>query len=39
MQDALEELDSRYGGIEHYLRDYCAVEHDALLTLRQRLLR
>ena len=38
MQAALEELDSRYGGIERYLRDDAGVDADTLLTLRQRLL-
>ena len=38
MADALDELDSRYGGIERYLREHCAVDHDALLTLRRLLL-
>jgi protein-tyrosine phosphatase len=38
MADALDELDTRYGGIESYLRDYCAVEPEALLSLRRALL-
>ena len=35
MQDALDELDSRYGGIERYLREHAGVDPDALLTLRR----
>ena len=38
MQDALDELDVHYGGIEHYLRRHCGVDHAALLTLRRTLL-
>jgi hypothetical protein len=38
MADALDEVDTRYGGIEHYLREHCAVDHDALLVLRRLLL-
>ena len=38
MQAALDELDSRYGGIERYLRDDAGVDADTLRTLRQRLL-
>jgi protein-tyrosine phosphatase len=39
MAAALDELDTRYGGIEHYLREHCAVDPDALETLRELLLR
>jgi hypothetical protein len=38
MQDALDELDDRYGGIENYLRERCGVDYDALLRLRRLLL-
>jgi len=38
MQSALDELDSRYGGIERYLRDDAGVDADTLRTLRQGLL-
>jgi protein-tyrosine phosphatase len=38
MADALDELDTRYGGIERYLREHCAVDHEVLLTLRRLLL-
>ena len=38
MADALDELDSRYGGIERYLLEQCGVHHDELLTLRLLLL-
>jgi protein-tyrosine phosphatase len=38
MASTLDELDARYGGIEHYLRGKCAVDQDALLGLRRLLL-
>ena len=38
MADALDELESRYGGIERYLREQGGVDPDALLTLRRTLL-
>jgi protein-tyrosine phosphatase len=38
MEDALDELESQYGGIERYLREQCGVDPDALLTLRRTLL-
>ena len=38
MADALDELESRYGGIERYVREQCGVHLDALLTLRRTLL-
>jgi protein-tyrosine phosphatase len=38
MADALDEVDTRYGGIERYLREHCAVDPDVLLTLRRVLL-
>ena len=38
MQDTLDELDTRYGGADNYLREHCGVDHDALTTLRRLLL-
>ena len=38
MQSVLDELDSRYGGIEQFLRGKCAVAPDALSRLRELLL-
>ena len=38
MQTALDELDSRYGGIEPFLRQHCAVDADVLARLRALLL-
>jgi protein-tyrosine phosphatase len=38
METALDELDTRHGGIERYLRVNCGVDHDALQTLRRLLL-
>ena len=38
MAAALDELDTRYGGIERYLRDDCSVDPGALKTLRHSLL-
>lgn len=38
MADALGELESRYGGIERYLREQGGVDPDTLLTLRRTLL-
>jgi protein-tyrosine phosphatase len=38
MADALDELESRYGGIDRYLREQCGVDGDALRTLRRTLL-
>ncbi|HZB40832.1 MAG TPA: tyrosine-protein phosphatase, partial [Ilumatobacter sp.] len=29
MQDTLDELDTRYGGADNYLREHCGVDHDA----------
>ena len=38
MQTALDELDTRYGGIEHFLRDNCGVTPDVLSQLRAQLI-
>ena len=38
MQTALDELDVRYGGIERFLRNDCAVEPEVLAQLREQLL-
>jgi protein-tyrosine phosphatase len=38
MEDALDELESHYGGIERYLREQCGVDPDSLITLRRMLL-
>jgi hypothetical protein len=38
MQSVLDELDSRYGGIEQFLLGKCAVAPDALSRLRELLL-
>jgi protein-tyrosine phosphatase len=38
MQIALDELDSRYGGIEPFLVQHCAVDPDALARVRAMLL-
>ncbi len=38
MQAALEELDVRYGGIERFLLDDCAVQPEVLAQLREQLL-
>lgn len=38
MEDALDELETQYGGIERYLREQCGVDPSALRTLRRILL-
>jgi len=38
MADALDELETRYGGIDHYLAEYCRVQPAAVSALRSALL-